>query len=393
MKAFKWPEYPFRTFVNIVLSILKYLAVSLVFMWLFFWYVSGSSMGLFKFIYTYYVSSHVFMTPVSKDTLFTGALKGIVDSLEEKHSMYLDHKEFTSLLEDTSASYSGVGIVLSKSQDGNLEAMTVIEDQPAYKAGIMSGDVITKIDGEDVSTIPSDEAASRIRGREGSHVVLTVLRKGESRDYDLVREKITLPTVKGKMLTQDIGYIRINQFAENTGKDFGEMYKNLQAQGMKKLVLDLRSNPGGLLNVAQEVGDYIIPKGPIVSVKSRFGLTDVYESKGLEPSIPMTVLIDKGSASASEIIAGAVQDYGVGTIVGTNSYGKGTVQTVMSSFDGEGIKITIAKYHTPKDRIIDGIGIKPDVEIDLRAGEKPSYENQLDSQLQKCLEILETQNK
>ena len=213
------------------------------------------------------------------------------------------------------------------------------------------------------------------------------MRGNEVKDITITRKQITLPTVKGKMLDDHIGYIRISQFAEPTGPDFAKTYNELKEKGMTKLVLDLRDNPGGLLTTAQEVANYILPAGPIVTIQDRSGRIESYDSEGLEPAIPMVVLINQGSASASEIIAGAVQDEKVGTIVGTNSYGKGTVQTIMGVPGDEGIKITIAKYHTPNDRVIDGTGIKPDVEVELPDNAQSESD---DTQLQKALEILKT---
>jgi carboxy-processing protease len=190
------------------------------------------------------------------------------------------------------------------------------------------------------------------------------------------------------MLTSTVGYIRISQFAENTADDFATQFKELQAQGMKALVLDLRDNPGGLLSTTEKISNYIMPPGTLVTVQNRAGKKDVYKSDGPEVAIPLVVLVNKGSASASEIIAGAVQDRKLGTIVGTNTYGKGTVQTIYPSLDNEGIKVTIAKYHTPSDRIIDGTGIKPDVEIELPKGINPSSKLD-DIQIKKALEILQ----
>ena len=287
----------------------------------------------------------------------------------------------------TSGSYSGVGIVLGQDKEGIMKVATAIEGQPAAEAGIKSGDIIVEIDGVNTSTLSMEEASKMIRGEEGTTVVLTVMRDNEIKDYTITRKQITLPTVKGKMLEDHIGYIRISQFAEPTGPDFAKTYKELKDQGMTKLVLDLRDNPGGLLTTAQEVANYILPAGPIVTIQDRSGQVESYDSEGLEPAIPMVVLINQGSASASEIIAGAVQDEKVGTIVGINSYGKGTVQTILGVPGNEGIKITIAKYHTPNDRVIDGIGIKPDVEVELPDNAKSESD---DTQLQKALEILKT---
>lgn len=365
----------------------KFTLAGIVFMWLVFWYISGSPVGAVKFFFTYFVASHFYMDPVSKASLFEGTLDGMIDSLGELHSQYLNEKEYNDIYMQTSGSYSGVGIVLGQDKEGIMKVATAIEGQPAAEAGIKSGDIIVEIDGVNTSTLSMEEASKMIRGEEGTTVVLTVMRDNEIKDYTITRKQITLPTVKGKMLEDHIGYIRISQFAEPTGPDFAKTYKELKDQGMTKLVLDLRDNPGGLLTTAQEVANYILPAGPIVTIQDRSGQVESYDSEGLEPAIPMVVLINQGSASASEIIAGAVQDEKVGTIVGINSYGKGTVQTILGVPGNEGIKITIAKYHTPNDRVIDGIGIKPDVEVELPDNAKSESD---DTQLQKALEILKT---
>lgn len=365
---------------------LKFTIAGFIFMWLVFWYLSGSPTAAYRFFATYYVSSHFFMDPVAKETLFNGVLNGMVESLGDPHSQYLDQKSMDSLMEHTSGTYSGVGIVLGAGKTG-LEVATAIEDQPAAKAGIRSGDIIVSIDGVDTSSITMEEASKKIRGEAGTQVVLGILRDNEVKEFTLTREQITLPTVKGKMINDSIGYIRISQFAENTGEDFAKMYDELSKKGMKKLVLDLRDNPGGLVTTAEEVGSYILPKGPIVTIQDRSGRVESYDSKGLGNNLPLVVLVNKGSASASEIIAGAVQDEKAGTIVGTNSYGKGTVQSVLNILNDEGIKITIAKYHTPNGRIIDGIGIKPDVEIDISEADLSARN---DVQLAKAVEILQS---
>ena len=189
------------------------------------------------------------------------------------------------------------------------------------------------------------------------------------------------------MLSDHIGYIRISQFAEHTAGDFKTQYEQLLSEGMTSLVLDLRDNPGGLLNSAQDIASIIMPEGTLVSFTTRDGKTKNYVSDGKNPALPMVVLINKGSASASEIIAGAIQDRKLGTIVGTNSYGKGTVQSVYPNLEDEGIKVTIAKYHTPNDRVIDGTGIQPDVVLELPKGTTPSSDMS-DIQIQKAIELL-----
>ena len=339
--------------------------------WILFWYMSGTPLGLPRFLFTYYVVGHYYMEPLAKTALFEGALRGLVDSVGEPHSEYLDSETLEEMMNQTAGEYSGVGIVLGERGQG-LEVISAVEGQPASKAGIMTGDRIEAIDGVSTGTIAIDEASRRIRGKEGTEVVLKISRNNESTEYRIVREKITLPTVKGKLLEDGIGYIRIGQFSERTGDDFSAEYEKLLNAGMTKLVLDLRNNPGGLVTSARDVSDYIVPEGPVVSINTRYGPEEVYESEGIGKSLPLVVLINEGSASASEIIAGAVQDRRAGTVMGTKSYGKGTVQTVINNFGDEAIKITIAKYHTPNDRVIDGIGIIPDIESELLPGERQS---------------------
>lgn len=363
-------------------AIVYFLGSGLLFMFFFFWYISGSPYGIGRYVFTYFVASHYFMDAPTKEQLFRGSLEGIVRSLKEPHSVYLDESAYKDLMDHTAGTYSGVGIVIGKGDKG-IEVISPIEGQPADKAGIKAGDVIKAIDGESTAEMSLETASKKMRGKAQTEVTLLIEHDGVEREVPLTREQIKLDTVKGKMLSSDIGYIRISQFGESTGEEFGKVYGELTDQGMKKLVLDLRDNPGGLLTTAQEVGQYILPKGPIVTVQSRSGKLDSYDSEGVYPQLPLVVLINKGSASASEIIAGAVQDDKVGTILGTTSYGKGTVQTVIPNFGNEAIKVTIARYHTPNDRVIDGVGIIPDVVV------PQSKENgAFDVQLEKALEIL-----
>ena len=260
-----------------------------------------------------------------------------------------------------------------------------MEGQPAEAAGLQKGDQILAIDGTPISDIEKEEVANHIRGEAGTFVVLRILRSGEEQEISIERKTIVMPTVRGKMLDDSVGYIRLTQFAEKTVDEFTKIYEDLQAKGMKRLVLDLRDNPGGLITTAHGIGQYLIPKGPIVTVQTRKGRNSAYMSRGDHSLIPLVVLINGNSASASEIIAGAVQDTKSGIIVGTKSYGKGTVQSVVQGLDEEGLKITIARYHTPNDRVIDGIGIIPDEIVE------PSKANpEEDVQLERAIEIVKT---
>ena len=351
----------------------------------FFWYISGSPLGIAKFGYTYFITTQWAMDPPAKEELFVNMLKGLVKGTHDKHTVYLDKDDMKELEMHTSSTYSGIGLLLDFSDKKTLKVGATMEGQPAEAAGLQKGDQILAIDGTLVSDIEKEDVANRIRGEEGTFVVLRILRNGEEQELSIERKTIVMPTVKGQMLTEDIGYIRVTQFAEKTVDEFTKAYEDLQSKGMKRLVLDLRDNPGGLITTAHGIGQYLVPKGPIVTVQTRRGKTTAYMSRGDYPLIPLVVLINGNSASASEIIAGAVQDTKSGTIVGTKSYGKGTVQSVVQGLDGEGLKVTIARYHTPNDRVIDGIGIEPDEVVE------PSKINpEEDVQMERAIEIVKT---
>lgn len=369
--------------------ILAFFLLGLFFMWLAFWYMFGSPAALPNFLNTYYIATQAFIEPVAKSSLLEGLLRGMVASLGEKHTTYLPKDDFETMMEQTSASYVGIGVVIGTTDAGQVVAAHVMEDQPADKAGLKDGDLILAVDGQATEGKALDLVSSKIRGEEGTSVELTISRDGQEQTIRVTRDRVLMPTVRSRMLTEDVGYIRISQFAEPTGQDFADQYENLKSQGMKRLVLDLRNNPGGLLTTAQDVASYILPAGPFVTVKARGGPLESYLSEGKEGPIPMIVLMNKNSASASEIIAGAVQDEGVGKVLGNQSYGKGTVQSVLKNLDGQAVKVTIAKYHTPNDRVIDGIGITPDIEFPLPEDTRIDWEVN-DSQIEKAIEVVET---
>ena len=380
-EAFSWKSILKTAVVGVIGGILTVLVV----MTGVFWYISGSPLGIAKFGYTYYITTQWAMDPPAKEELFVNMLKGLAKGTHDKHTVYLDKDDMKELEMHTSSTYSGIGLLLDFSDGKTLKVGATMEGQPAEAAGLQKGDQILAIDGTPVSDIEKEDVANRIRGEEGTFVVLRILRNGEEQELSIERKTIVMPTVKGQMLTEDIGYIRVTQFAEKTVDEFTKAYEDLQSKGMKRLVLDLRDNPGGLITTAHGIGQYLVPKGPIVTVQTRRGKTTAYMSRGEDPLIPLVVLINGNSASASEIIAGAVQDTKSGTIVGTKSYGKGTVQSVVQGLDGEGLKITIARYHTPNDRVIDGIGIEPDEVVE------PSKTNpEEDVQMERAIEIVKT---
>lgn len=341
--------------------------------------------GTWRVFHAMQIVKSKYVEDVSTDTLVAGAIKGMVAALGDPHSIYMDPKMYKDFMIETEGSFGGVGIVVGV-KDKLLTVVSPIEGTPGDQAGIKSGDQIVKIDGQDTKEMLLDEAVNKIRGPEGSQVVLTIRRgNAAEQDYTLTRSNIQIKTVAGKMLPDQIGYIRISMFNENTGNDFVQKYQELEQQGMKAVILDLRDNPGGLLTESVKVASKFVPKGPVVSVVDRQGNRETHDSDLAAVKYPAVVLVNGGSASASEIVAGAIQDTGAGTLVGTKTYGKGSVQTLMR-LNGGGIKLTIAKYLTPADRSINGVGIEPDVKVELPEGKEPIN----DLQLEKAIEVIKS---
>jgi len=305
-----------------------------------------------------------YVEEVPVETLMNGAIKGMINSLGDPYSIYMDAKMYKEFRMETEGTFSGVGIVISM-KDKQITVIAPIEGTPGEKAGIRSGDQIMKIDGKDTKELALDEAVGKIRGKEGTDVVLT-LRRGEAvKDYTLTRTNILIKTVSGKLLPDKIAYIRLSMFNEQTAGDFAKQYEELEAQGMRALILDLRDNPGGLLDSSVRVSGKLVPKGPVVSVVTRDGQTETYKSSLEAVKFPLAVLVNGGSASASEIVAGAVQDTGAGTLIGMKTFGKGSVQSILKLGNDTAIKLTIAKYATPNNRFINGIGIVPDMVVEF----------------------------
>lgn len=327
-----------------------------------------------------------YVDEVDTEKLIGGALAGMASSMGDPHSVYLDEKMYKMLQEHTDGAFGGVGVVMGIREDKVPVVISPIEGTPSDVAGIKSGDKILAVDGVDTKTIPYEEIAARIRGEVGTEVVLSIRREGEEdKDYILTRSNIETKSVAGEMKEEGIGYIRIASFNEHTATEFNKIYSDLEQQGMKKVILDLRGNPGGVLPVCVKVAGKFVPQGVIVSTRDRNGHEEVFRSSLESVPYPAVVLVDHGSASAAEIVAGAIQDTGAGTLVGTKTYGKGSVQAVIHLQKNDGLKLTIARYYTPNGRCIDGVGIEPDVVVDA----KPDGSS--DTQLEKALEIIRNQ--
>ena len=334
--------------------------------------------GALRFIETQYVRD------VDYTKLIDGAISGMVKTLDDPHSIYLDPKMYELMRSHTEGSFGGVGIVMGF-KDNKITVISVMEGTPSEAAGIKTGDEIIAVDGTPTNEIEPEEVVLHIRGEIGTDVTLKIRRAGEEdKDYVVRRATIQVHTVAGQMLpdTDGIGYIRIASFSEHTADEFKDAYHALENEGVKGMIIDLRENPGGLVTSCVAIANMVVPKGPVVSVVQKDGRREEYESELSEEKYPLVVLIDGNSASASEILAGALQDTGAATIVGQTSYGKGSVQVILPLYDDDALKLTIAKYYTPSGRSIDGTGIEPDVRVE------PQADGAQDVQLLKAIDVM-----
>jgi carboxyl-terminal processing protease len=315
--------------------------------------------------------SYVDTNEAGYDSLIRHALTGMLQDLDP-YSQFMDEDSYDDIKDDTSGHFSGVGLVVSM-KDGLLTVVSPMEDTPAFRAGLLSGDIIVEIDGEETRTMPLSDAVKKMRGGAGTIVKLKTVRPSthEVKDLEIARENIEVASVKdAKLLDDGIGYIRITQFNEPTANDLKKELKKLTDQKMKALVLDLRSNPGGLLTAAAGVAELFLSRGDlIVFTKGRTAEMEqqTFKSTGRThyKDFPMVVLVNSGSASASEIVSGALQDHKRAVLVGEKTFGKGSVQSILPLDDGAAIKLTTAKYYTPSERVIHEHGIEPDVKVDM----------------------------
>ncbi|MBO5610628.1 MAG: S41 family peptidase [Eubacterium sp.] len=332
---------------------------------------------------------------------------GLMEGLDDRYSVYYTKDEYEKLMEDDSGEFEGIGATVSKNQDdGTIYVVKPLEDSPAEKAGLLPGDVILRVDDLELTTdMELEFVVEHIRGEKGTDVEIEVYREGEP-DYltfTVTRDKIETKTVAYEMLDDNIGYIQVEQFIENTPDLFKDAVDDLQGQGAKALVIDLRNNPGGLVKSVISMLDYLIDDDALADGAESKGLLlqtkdkndEVLENYSCEDGhsvdLPVAVLINGNSASASEIFAGAVQDYKLGKVVGTTSYGKGIVQSVIKLSDGSAIKLTIAQYFRPSGEVVHQVGIVPDVEeeLDESLKQKVTIEHDEDNQLQKALDTLD----
>jgi len=351
-------------------------------------YYWAEKYNLEKLITTYYLIKNEYLEQVSTETLINGAIKGMVESLNDSYSVYLDKDAFKNLNVQIEGTFGGIGVEIDKDENKQLVVITPLPGTPADRAGLKSGDIIEKVDEQETAKLTAIEAASLIRGEPGTSVTLKILREKENRSFivKLVREKIAVPSVRGEILPdyQEIGYLQVWHF--NRTSTIAQLEKELNKLNKEQLgglILDLRGNPGGDLEAAVELAGYFLKEGPVVRIMSRDGDEEVrYPSRLTQIQVPLVVLIDEGTASASEIVAGAIKDSSSGLLLGTRTFGKGLVQTLYSLGDNEGLKLTTNRYLTPNGHDINDKGIQPDIVV-----EQPEDTDE-DVQLEKAVEVL-----
>lgn len=343
-----------------------------------------------------HIAENDFLYEADEEVMLEGALEGTLKALGDPYTQFLSKEKYEALMQDTEGSYEGIGVYITPGDDNKILIVSPIEDTPAEKAGLKTGDKIIRINGTDYTAEQIDAAVKVMKGEPGTSVTLTV-QKAEPKDgqsvMDIVinREKIRIKTVKPTMLEDNIGYIRITTFDMQTAKDFENAYAALKNKGMKSLVIDLRYNPGGMIDSTVAISDLFMGEGIVTYTKTKSGKIEYFKSDKQKEDIPIVLLINEGSASASEIMAGAMKDTKRATLIGTKTFGKGIVQKVQRfGNDGEGIKMTVSEYFTPNGINIHGIGIEPDIEIKLSEdAEGYGYEfYETDNQLQKAVEVL-----
>ena len=324
-----------------------------------------------------------YMGDVKEKNLEDGIYKGYINGLNDPYSVYYNKKETKELYESTGGEYSGIGAVMSQNTEtGVITLVQIYKDSPAEKAGLKDNDILYKVEGKEVTGKDLSKVVSKVKGEKGTTVELTVLRGEDAKEITVTatRDTVQAQTIEYKLMDDKIGYIRVSEFDTVTYDQYKEALDDLEKQGMTGLVVDLRNNPGGSLSTVCDMLDLMLPKGLIVYTEDKDGKkTEMKSDEEHQFTKPLAVLVNGNSASASEIFTGAVQDYGLATIVGTQTYGKGVVQQLIDLQDGTCLKLTVSQYYTPKGRSINGVGIEPDEIVEYEENkEDPNADNQLD---------------
>lgn len=338
-----------------------------------------------------------FYEDVDNEKLAEGLYSGLLEGMEDKYTDYYNQQEYQDLQISATQNYYGIGAGLTQERDTMQVSINhVYQGSPAETAGLLEGDIIVMVEDIEAVSMELSELVTYIRGEEGTSVHLQIYREGESDylEFDVARANIDLPTVEYKMLDGNKGYIHIMEFGAPTAEQFEHAVEDLKGQGMEGVILDVRDNPGGMVSSVTKILDDILPEGTVVYTQDKYGSKQEFTSEGeTYMEYPLVVLMNGNSASASEILAGAIRDFEYGTLIGTTTYGKGVVQTIYPLKDGDAIKLTTAKYFTPKGENIHGTGIEPDVELefDYQGDRTKGYDEMQDNQVLKALEVLDNE--
>lgn len=337
-----------------------------------------------------------YLGEIDEQKLTEGAIKGYIEGLDDPYSEYFTKEEMKDFEETTMGNYVGIGIYMVKNtKDNTIVVLAPVQGGPAEKAGLKTGDVITKVDGKDYDGDSMSEASNKIKGEEGTKVKLEIQRDGKIMEFEIERQNVKLNHVESKKLEANIGYLKLSTFDEGCGQEFKTKFEELKKQGITSLIIDLRNNGGGIVEEALEIADLMVDKDQTLLITTdKNGKEEVKKSKADKTiNMPIILLTNENSASASEILAGALKDLNAAKIVGTKTYGKGVIQELLTLSDGSGLKITTNEYYTPNHNKINKVGISPDVEVKLPEEEqdKVTVEESKDTQLQKAIEILKAE--
>ncbi|PIZ76813.1 MAG: S41 family peptidase [Parcubacteria group bacterium CG_4_10_14_0_2_um_filter_7_35_8] len=331
-------------------------------------------------------------TKFDNQKMLYGAISGVVNSLKDPYTVFMDPEESKRFFEDVSGKFEGVGMEIGQKK-GQLQIISPLEGTPAQKAGLRAGDKIIKIDGIFANELTIDDAVGKIRGDKGTEITLTIFREGwnDTKEFKIVRDVIMVPSLKWEIKNDNIAYIKLYQFSEEAGYDFKKASLEILKSPAKRIILDLRNNPGGYLEISKEIASLFLKKGSVVAIEDFGGKTEskkyIADGNDIFSEFPIVVLINQGSASASEILAGALRDNRQIKLIGETSFGKGSVQEIKNLNNGSSLKVTVAKWLTPKGESISDHGLVPDIEIEIT---DKDYQDDKDPQLDKALEILET---
>ncbi len=334
-----------------------------------------------------------YLGDIDEDKLKEGAIKGYIEGLGDPYTEYISADEMEDYLSDTMGNFVGIGIYMVKNTEKDkIQVLAPIKESPAEKAGIQAGDLILTVDGVSYSADDMTTASNKIKGEEGTTVKIEILRGTETKEYELKREKVKVNQVEGKVLSNNIGYINFTSFDETTAEDFKNKFEELNKQGIKSLIIDLRNNGGGIVDQALEIADYVADKDSVLLYEVDKNNKETVKKAKTDPIInmPIIILTNENTASASEILAGALKDLGKAKTVGTTTYGKGVIQQILKLSDGSGLKVTIEEYQTPNRNKIHKVGIAPDEEVKLPDSVTSvlNIKEEEDTQLQKAIEML-----